>query len=148
MVPGLAPKSPRPMVHDPLDRQENEPQQPPSAAVLARCGHSDHNDKLMLSIMCANCVCLYAPRQLDYAHFNCCAHITSCCYSFTQTHYRSSACAFVSMMLSSSLHDKHHRHAQSVALDLSPLPSVNSVHQSQLKFWVMHALFCTQKCGT
>lgn len=27
MVPGLQPPSPRPMVHDPLDRQENEPQQ-------------------------------------------------------------------------------------------------------------------------
>lgn len=26
MVPGLRPPSPRPMVHDPLDRAENEPQ--------------------------------------------------------------------------------------------------------------------------
>ncbi|KAL0035158.1 hypothetical protein WJX79_003931 [Trebouxia sp. C0005] len=35
MVPGLQPPSPRPMVHDPLDRQENEPQQL-TAAELAR----------------------------------------------------------------------------------------------------------------
>ena len=36
IVPGLRPPSPRPMVHDPLDRQENEPQGLPSAAELAR----------------------------------------------------------------------------------------------------------------
>ncbi len=36
MVPGLRPPSPRPMVHDPLDRQENEPQQQLAAADVAR----------------------------------------------------------------------------------------------------------------
>lgn len=36
MVPGLRPPSPRPMVHDPLDRQENEPPAL-TAAELARC---------------------------------------------------------------------------------------------------------------
>ena len=35
MVPGLQPPSPRPMVHDPLDRQENEPERL-TAAELAR----------------------------------------------------------------------------------------------------------------
>ena len=36
MVSGLHPPSPRPMVHDPLDRAENEPKHQPTPAELSR----------------------------------------------------------------------------------------------------------------
>jgi len=69
MVPGLQPPSPRPMVHDPLDRQENEPQQL-TAAELAR----------WVVQLCKLCACSTKHCMFSLAHLNslmCCKSLVS-----------------------------------------------------------------------
>lgn len=79
MVPGLQPPSPRPMVHDPLDRQENEPQQL-TAAELARwfiqlCSTKHCMFSLAhLNILRSLVSCLLEVSKLRTQNRPCCAY--------------------------------------------------------------------------